>query len=245
MGRCLLVLPDLRYIDACNVDAFLAKELEKYWMPVDLYVGGAEHAAGSKVPTDEVEEKNGKFFKKGTDIELKQIVAKMSKSLKNVVNPDDVVCDYGADSLRLYEMFMGPLDAVKPWQTKGIEGMNRFLGRAWRSVVGDSDEAPVFVDETAPETIEKVMHQTVIKVTSDIENMSFNTAISQLMIFNNEMLKMDKRYREPCETFVKLLHPFAPHIAEEMWSILGHNESFTTVVKSIVVLGKLVNIVVK
>ena len=262
----------LRYIDACNGDAFVAKELEKYWMPVDLYVGGAEHAvlhllysrfwhkvlfdlglvstdepfqklfnqgmilafayedaAGSKVPTDEVVEKNGKFFKKGTDIELKQIVAKMSKSLKNVVNPDDVVRDYGADSLRLYEMFMGPLDAVKPWQTKGIEGMNRFLGRAWRSVVGDSDEAPVFVDETAPETIEKVMHQTVIKVTSDIENMSFNTAISQLMIFNNEMMKMDKRYREPCETFVKLLHPFAPHIAEEMWSILGHNESLTNV----------------
>ncbi|SIO30669.1 leucine--tRNA ligase [Fibrobacter sp. UWB11] len=262
----------LRYIDACNGDAFVAKELEKYWMPVDLYVGGAEHAvlhllysrfwhkvlfdlglvstdepfqklfnqgmilafayedaAGSKVPTDEVEEKNGKYFKKGTDIELKQIVAKMSKSLKNVVNPDDVVRDYGADSLRLYEMFMGPLDAVKPWQTKGIEGMNRFLGRAWRSVVGDSDEAPVFVDETAPETIEKVMHQTVIKVTSDIENMNFNTAISQLMIFNNEMMKMDKRYREPCETFVKLLHPFAPHIAEEMWSILGHNESLTNV----------------
>ena len=262
----------LRYIDACNGDAFVAKELEKYWMPVDLYVGGAEHAvlhllysrfwhkvlfdlglvstdepfqklfnqgmilafayedaAGSKVPTDEVEEKNGKFFKKGTDIELKQIVAKMSKSLKNVVNPDDVVRDYGADSLRLYEMFMGPLDAVKPWQTKGIEGMNRFLGRAWRSVVGDDEAAPVYVDETAPEAIEKVMHQTVIKVTSDIENMSFNTAISQLMIFNNEMMKMDKRYREPCETFVKLLHPFAPHIAEEMWSILGHEGSLTNV----------------
>ena len=269
----------LRYIDACNGDAFVAKELEKYWMPVDLYVGGAEHAvlhllysrfwhkvlfdlglvstdepfqklfnqgmilafayedaAGSKVPTDEVVEKNGKFFKKGTDIELKQIVAKMSKSLKNVVNPDDVVRDYGADSLRLYEMFMGPLDAVKPWQTKGIEGMNRFLNRAWRSVVGDDDATPVYVDDAStgsatgiPEAIEKVMHQTVIKVTNDIENMSFNTAISQLMIFNNEMMKMDKRYREPCETFVKLLHPFAPHIAEEMWSILGHNESLTNV----------------
>ena len=99
--------------------------------------------------------------------------------------------------------------------------MAHSLGRAWRSVVGDDDAAPVYVDETAPEAIEKVMHQTVIKVTSDIENMSFNTAISQLMIFNNEMMKMDKRYREPCETFVKLLHPFAPHIAEEMWSILG------------------------
>lgn len=168
-------------------------------------------------------------FKKGTDIELKQIVAKMSKSLKNVVNPDDVVRDYGADSLRLYEMFMGPLDAVKPWQTKGIEGMNRFLGRAWRSVVGDDDAVPVFVDEAAPEEIQKIMHQSIIKVTSDIENMSFNTAISQLMIFNNEMMKMDKRYREPCETFVKLLQPFAPHIAEEMWSILGQVGSLTNV----------------
>lgn len=262
----------LRYIDACNGDAFLAQELEKYWMPVDLYVGGAEHAvlhllysrfwhkvlfdlglvstdepfqklfnqgmilayayedaAGSKVPSDEVEERDGKFFKIGTDIELKQIIAKMSKSLKNVVNPDDVVRDYGADSLRLYEMFMGPLDAVKPWQVKGIEGMNRFLNRAWRAVIGEEDAAPVFVDEAAPESVVKVMHQSIMKVTSDIEEMSFNTAISQLMIFNNEMMKMDKRYREPCETFVKLLHPFAPHIAEEMWSILGHEGSLTNV----------------
>ena len=216
----------------------------------------------------------------------------MSKSLKNVVNPDDVVRDYGADSLCLYEMFMGPLDAVKPWQTKGIEGMNRFLARAWRSVIGDEDVAPVFVDEAAPEDIQKIMHQYIIKVTSDLDNMSFNTAISQLMIFNNEMMKMYKRYREPCETFVKLLRPFAPHIAEEMWSILGvfctkaventvevvflvngkvrakasvakdmdkaaleklalENERVKefmagkTVVKSIVVPGKLVNIVVK
>ena len=130
---------------------------------------------------------------------------------------------------------MGPLDATKPWQTKGIEGMNRFLGRAWRSVVGDDAStgsatgAPVYADEAAPEEIQKIMHQSIIKVSSDIENMSFNTAISQLMIFNNEMIKMDKRYREPCETFVKLLQPFAPHIAEEMWNILGHNESLTNV----------------
>ena len=117
------------------------------------------------------------LLQEGNHIELKQIVAKMSKSLKNVVNPDDVVRDYGADSLRLYEMFMGPLDAVKPWQTKGIEGMNRFLGRAWRSVVGDDDAAPVYVDDASagsatglPEAIEKVMHQTVIKVTSATAN---------------------------------------------------------------------------
>lgn len=260
----------LRYIDACNGNAFVAKELEKYWMPVDLYVGGAEHAvlhllysrfwhkvlfdlglvstdepfqklfnqgmilafayedaAGSKVPTDEVEEKNGKFFKKGTNIELKQIVAKMSKSLKNVVNPDDVVRDYGADSLRLYEMFMGPLDAVKPWQTQGIEGMSRFLNRAWRSIVGELDEAPIYSTSVAPESLLKIAHQSIIKVTADIESMAFNTAISQLMIFNNELIKSNIRYREPCEVFVKLLHPFAPHIAEEMWSILGHNCSLS------------------
>ena len=260
----------LRYIDACNGDAFVARELEKYWMPVDLYVGGAEHAvlhllysrfwhkvlfdlglvstdepfqklfnqgmilayayedaAGSKVPTDEVEERAGKFYKKGTDTELRQIIAKMSKSLKNVVNPDDVVRDYGADSLRLYEMFMGPLDAVKPWQTQGIEGMNRFLNRAWRSVVGEEEAKPVFVSDEAPESMVKIMHQSILKVTNDIENMSFNTAISQLMIFNNELIKSKIRYREPCEVFVKLLHPFAPHIAEEMWQILGHNESLT------------------
>ncbi len=260
----------LRYIDPKNVTEFLGKGEENYWMPVDLYVGGAEHAvlhllysrfwhkvlfdlgyvhtdepfqklfnqgmilayayedaAGSKVPTDEVEERNGKFYKIGTDIELKQIVAKMSKSLKNVVNPDDVVRDYGADSLRLYEMFMGPLDAVKPWQTQGIEGMNRFLNRAWRSVVGEGDEDPVYSNEAAPENIVKVMHQSIIKVTSDIEAMSFNTAISQLMIFNNELIKSATRYREPCEAFVKLLQPFAPHIAEEMWSILGHEGSLT------------------
>ena len=169
------------------------------------------------------------FYRKADGVELKQIIAKMSKSLKNVVNPDDVVRDYGADSLRLYEMFMGPLDAVKPWQTQGIEGMNRFLNRAWRSVVGEEDAAPVYSDEAAPDAIVKVMHQSILKVSADIEGMSFNTAISQLMIFNNELMKMDKRYREPLETFVKLLQPFAPHIAEEMWSIMGHEGSLTNV----------------
>ncbi len=169
-----------------------------------------------------------KFFRKGTDTELKQIVAKMSKSLKNVVNPDDVVKQYGADSLRLYEMFMGPLDATKPWQTKGIEGMYRFLSRVWRAIAGD-DAAPEIKDAGAPEDLVKVMHQSVLKVTHDIERLSFNTAISQLMIFNNELIKGDVRYREPCETFVKLLHPFAPHIAEELWALLGHKESLTMV----------------
>ena len=166
----------LRYIDACNGDAFVAKELEKYWMPVDLYVGGAEHAVLHLLYS--------RFWHK-------------------------VLFD------------LGLVSTDEPFQKLFNQGM--ILAFAYE------DAAPVYVDETAPEAIEKVMHQTVIKVTSDIENMSFNTAISQLMIFNNEMMKMDKRYREPCETFVKLLHPFAPHIAEEMWSILGHNESLTNV----------------
>lgn len=254
----------LRYIDPHNENAFVDSEQEKYWMPVDLYVGGAEHAvlhllysrfwhkvlfdlglvssdepfhrlynqgmilayayedaAGSKVPVDQVEQKDGKFFEKGSGKELRQIVAKMSKSLKNVVNPDDVVQKYGADSLRLYEMFMGPLDAVKPWQTQGIEGMYRFLSRAHRAVIGEG-EIPEYVDEM-PESLLKVTHQSIIKVTEAIEKMSFNTAISQLMIFCNELTKSETRPREACEVFARLLQPFAPHLAEEMWECLGHD----------------------
>ena len=261
----------LRYIDAHNDKAFVDKDLERYWMPVDLYIGGAEHAvlhllysrfwhkvlfdlglvsteepfhklfnqgmilayayedaAGSKVPVDQVEEKNGKFLEKGTGRELRQIVAKMSKSLKNVVNPDDVVQKYGADSLRLYEMFMGPLDAVKPWNTQGLEGMYRFLSRAYRAVIGE-ENAGAFSDGPVPENLSKVMHQSILKVTDAIEKLSFNTAISQLMIFNNELVKCETRYREPSEVFAKLLQPFAPHLAEEMWEALGHQGSIAYV----------------
>ncbi|MGM9985315.1 MAG: class I tRNA ligase family protein [Fibrobacter intestinalis] len=148
----------------------------------------------------------------------------MSKSLKNVVNPDDVVQKYGADSLRLYEMFMGPLDAVKPWNTQGIEGMYRFLSRAFRAVIGEEDTVE-YKDTPVPAELAKVMHQSIIKVTDAIEKLSFNTAISQLMIFNNELLKSADRYRESCEVFALLLQPFAPHLAEEMWQVLGHKES--------------------
>ncbi|MDR2581388.1 MAG: leucine--tRNA ligase [Fibromonadaceae bacterium] len=261
----------LRYIDPNNSAAFIAKDLENFWMPVDLYVGGAEHAvlhllysrfwhkvlfdlgfvstdepfqklfnqgmilafayetaSGAKVPSDEVEEKEGKFYCKNTAAELKQIIAKMSKSLKNVINPDDVVSQYGADSLRLYEMFMGPLEAVKPWQPQGIEGMYRFLNRSMRSIAGD-EGTPEYTNNAAPEELTRLMHQSIIKVSDDIENMRFNTAISQLMVFNNELIKQPVRYREPCETFVKLLHPFAPHLCEELWQILGHSESLTNV----------------
>jgi len=262
----------LRYIDPTNEVRFIDKLKESYWMPVDLYVGGAEHAvlhllysrfwhkvlfdlglvstdepyqklfnqgmilayayedkAGAKVPSDEVEEREGKFFHKSSGEELKQIVAKMSKSLKNVVNPDDVVKEYGADSLRLYEMFMGPLDATKPWQPNGLEGMYRFLARAWRAVVGDEDVKPVYVDDAASPELIRVMHQSILKVSDDIEGMRFNTAISQMMVFCNELMKAPARPRLVCETFTQLLHPFAPHLAEELWSQLGHQGSLTDV----------------
>jgi len=257
----------LRYIDPKNSDAPFDVSKEAYWMPVDLYVGGAEHAvlhllysrfwhkvlfdlgvvstpepfqklfnqgmilafayenaSGSKVPSDQVEEKEGKFFHKDTGEELKQIVAKMSKSLKNVVNPDDVVQEYGADSLRLYEMFMGPLDATKPWQTQGLEGQFRFLNKAWRNLVGDEDKSVELSEEEAPAELVRVAHQSIIKVENDIENLRFNTAISQLMIFNNEMSKQKVRYRSMAEIFIQLLNPFAPHMAEEMWEQIGNSE---------------------
>jgi len=262
----------LRYIDPTNEVRFIDKLKESYWMPVDLYVGGAEHAvlhllysrfwhkvlfdlglvstdepyqklfnqgmilayayedkAGAKVPSDEVEEREGKFYHKSSGEELKQIVAKMSKSLKNVVNPDDVVKEYGADSLRLYEMFMGPLDATKPWQPNGLEGMYRFLARAWRAVVGDEDVDPVYVDDAASPELIRVMHQSILKVSDDIEGMRFNTAISQMMVFCNELMKAPARPRSVCETFTQLLHPFAPHLAEELWNKLGHQGSLTEV----------------
>ena len=262
----------LRYIDPKNSERFIGQSSENYWMPVDLYVGGAEHAVlhllysrfwhkvlfdlghvstpepfqklfnqgmilafayedsvGSKVPSDEVEERNGKYYKIGTDMELRQIVAKMSKSLKNVVNPDDVVQQYGADSLRLYEMFMGPLEATKPWQSQGLEGMYRFLSRAWRVIAGDDETTPVFSHDSAPADLIRMAHQSIIKVSDDIDNMRFNTAISQLMVFNNELVRSAVRYRSVCEIFVQLLHPFAPHVAEEMWSLLGHSGSLTHV----------------
>ncbi len=260
----------LRYISPDNAERFVDTTCEKYWMPVDLYVGGAEHAVlhllysrfwhkvlydlglvstdepfkklfnqgmilafayedsvGSKVPSDEVEERAGKFYKKGTNIELRQIVAKMSKSLKNVVNPDDVVDKYGADTLRLYEMFMGPLEATKPWQTQGLEGQYRFLNRVWRAVIGDDQQTPLYTNEKPPADIMRLAHQSILKVSNDIENMRFNTAISQLMIFCNEILRGPVRYREINELLVKLLHPFAPHIAEEMWMLLGHENTLT------------------
>jgi leucyl-tRNA synthetase len=180
-----------------------------------------ETATGAKIPSDKVEERNGKFYHKETGEELRQIIAKMSKSLKNVVNPDDVVQQYGADSLRLYEMFLGPLDATKPWSENGVKGVFGFLSKVYRFF---ADMNNYFEGEEDKEVI-RLLHKTIDKVTNDIENLRFNTAISQMMIFTNLCLKKQKVTRSTGETFAKILSPFAPHLAEEIWQVLGHNQT--------------------
>jgi leucyl-tRNA synthetase len=150
----------------------------------------------------------------------------MSKSRGNVVNPDDVVAEYGADSMRLFEMFMGPLEDVKPWSTRGVEGVFRFLNRVWRLYTDENgDLDPAITDVPAPASIEQVFHATVKKVGEDIEALRFNTAISQMMIFVNELTKTGVRPRSVLEPFVLLLSPFAPHLAEEIWEKMGHEVS--------------------
>ena len=175
----------------------------------------------AKVSGDLVEERDGKYFHKETGAELRQIVAKMSKSLKNVVNPDDVTSKYGADSLRLYEMFMGPLDVTKPWDDKGVKGVFGFLGRAFRFL---SNPENIINGEEDPEIL-KGLHQTIKKVEGDIENLRFNTAISAMMIFLNLATKKGKVTTETACTFIKILSPFAPHMAEELWQLLGNKKT--------------------
>jgi len=254
----------LRFIDPKNDKLIFDTKKEKYWMPVDLYIGGAEHAvlhllysrfwhkvlfdlgivstdepyqrlfnqgmilafayeteSGSKVAGDLVEERDGKYWHKETGAELKQIVAKMSKSLKNVVNPDDVTSKYGADSLRLYEMFMGPLDVTKPWDDKGVKGVFGFLGRTFRFF---SNPENIFNGGEDAEIL-KGLHQTIKKVDGDIESLHFNTSISAMMIFLNLATKKGKITTETACTFIKVLSPFAPHIAEELWQLLGNSKS--------------------
>ncbi|MBQ3809054.1 MAG: leucine--tRNA ligase [Kiritimatiellae bacterium] len=274
----------LRYIDPTNDKCFADPELLKKWLPVDLYVGGAEHAVlhllyarfwhkvlfdlgfvptpepfqrlvnqgmilgmayktkrGVLVPMDKIEWRDGKPWgaEEGGEMEeLTEFPAKMSKSLKNVVNPDDVIRDYGADALRLYEMFMGPLQAVKPWSTKGVEGVYRFLKRANRLVT----ETPV-VDRAMTKAEAKSLAAMVKKVGEDLETMNFNTGISAMMVFVNEAEDFAKSSssaregtdggsgtpaplpKEYLETFVLCLSPFAPHLGEELWQFLGHDKS--------------------
>ena len=170
-----------------------------------------------------VEEKDGKYIHTETGEELKQIVAKMSKSLKNVVNPDDVIEKFGADSLRLYEMFMGPLDERKPWAENGVKGVSNFLGRAYR-FFADSDN---IVEGVEDKEVAKLLHQTIKKVEFDIEHLKFNTGISALMVFNNLAIKKGKVTKETAETFARILAPYAPHVGEELWSVYGNKETLS------------------
>ena len=226
----------LRFIDPKNDSVFCSEEKEKYWMPIDLYVGGSEHAVlhlmysrfWHKVLNDlgYVSTKEPFLKLRHQGIILGEDSRKMSKSRGNVVNPDDVVKEYGADSMRLFEMFMGPLEEMKPWSTRGVEGVFRFLNRFWRLFVnedGTFDSAIQDVEPTAD--FERLYHQTIKKVSDDIDNLRFNTAISQMMIFLNEAMKVEIRPRKMMENFVLLLAPFAPHIAEEIWQKLGHKKS--------------------
>ena len=254
----------LRFLDPYNDRAFVGREAERYWMPVDVYVGGAEHAvlhllyarfwhkvlydiglvstdepfrklfnqgmvlafsyrdaSGRYHEPGEVAERDGRHY--AGPVEVSRQIEKMSKSRFNIVNPDDVVADHGADAVRLYEMFMGPLDAAKPWQTAGVHGVRRFLDRAWRIVCGEDDALhPAVRDGAAPADLLRLRHRTVSAVTADVEALRFNTAIARLMELANALTTAAVRPREVVESFVLLLAPFAPHIAEELWGKLGH-----------------------
>jgi len=230
----------LRFIDPHNDKELCSKEKQRKWLPVDLYVGGAEHAVlhllyarfWHKVLYDlgvvETKEPFRKLVNQGMILGTNG--EKMSKSRGNVINPDDIVNQYGADTLRMYEMFMGPLEATKPWNTQGVEGIYRFLSRIWRLyVTEDGGLNPKIRDAEGDDAFKRVWHKTVKKVTEDIENLRFNTAISQLMIFVNEAYKAETLPRKAMENFVQLLSPFVPHIAEELWERLGHNDTITYV----------------
>ena len=229
----------LRYIDPHNDKEIADPELLKHWMPVDLYVGGPEHAVGHLLYSRFW---NNYLYNKGIaptkepfaklrhqGMILGSNGEKMSKSKGNVINPDDMVKEYGADALRVYEMFMGPIDAAKPWDTNGIDGSKKFLDRVWRLLVESGKvQANEHADGQAHnKSLDKVYNYTVKKVTSDYENMYFNTAISQMMIFVNTASKEDVIPQEYAEGFIKLLSPVAPHIAEEIWNRLGHNDTIT------------------
>ncbi len=259
----------LRFVDPQNDQSAWSKEAEAYWMPVDLYVGGAEHAVlhllysrfwhkvlhdaghvSTKEPftrlfnqgmilaysyqdaqgkyyyPHEVEKRGDAWVVKATGAPLRVQIEKMSKSRYNVVNPDEVVREYGADSMRLYEMFMGPLDRDKPWTDEGIQGVHRFLRRVWTVYLDESGALhPRIVAKGGDEAMRRELHKTIKAVTNDIENLQFNTAIARMMEFINAAMKTDRIDRDVMETFVLVLSPFAPHLAEELWERLGHEKT--------------------
>ncbi len=228
----------LRFCDPNNDDALVSPEAEKYWMPVDLYLGGPEHAVGhllyarfwTKVLYDAGIITHDEPFQRlvHQGMILGEDGEKMSKSRGNVINPDDVVERYGADTLRMYEMFMGPLERDKPWSTTAIEGVYRFVQRAWRIFISDDEDQKLIVSDAQPSEEElKILHKTIKKVTEDIESLRFNTAISQMMVFVNHMTKRDVKPRACLKPFVQLLNPFAPHLAEELWQRLGERAELT------------------
>ena len=252
----------LRFLDPTNADAAWGHEVEKYWMPVDLYVGGAEHAvlhllyarfwhkvlfdcglvstrepfqklvnqgmvqsfafrnsSGVLLPVEEVEAKDGAFFQRSDGSEVERIVAKMSKSLRNVVNPDDVIAEFGADTMRLYEAFMGPVTASAPWNPRDLPGAHRFLQRAWRLV-----EDGFSTEENS--AVERALHGCIRKITEDLEAMGNNTALAAMMEFVNVATKEKSGLTIfQTERFALLLNPFAPHLAEEIWKLAGHDTS--------------------
>lgn len=226
----------LRFIDPTNERSLCDPVKEKKWMPVDLYIGGSEHAVlhlmyarfWHKVLYDlgYVSTKEPFTRLRHQGIILGEDSRKMSKARGNVVNPDDVVKEFGADSLRLFEMFMGPFEEMKPWSIRGVEGVFRFLNRVWRVYVDETGALDKSIQDVKPSVgFERLYHQTVKKVGEDVEGLRFNTAIAQMMIFINEATKLDVRPRALIEGFILILSPFAPHLAEELWEKLGHTKS--------------------
>jgi leucyl-tRNA synthetase len=264
----------LRYLDPHNDKVFAAGDKQDYWAPVDLYVGGVEHAVlhllysrfwhkvlydfglvnspepfmrlvnqgmitsfayqrkdKTLVPADQVEKRgDGTFIETASGEEVGEVIAKMSKSLKNIINPDEIVRDYGADSLRVYEMFMGPLELSKPWSTAGLIGVSRFLERLWslgekviRSEGEPGDEPGVHPARN--DELLRLLHKTIKKVSNDTAALNFNTAISQMMIYSNELAKLAGPPHSLWEPLVIMLSAYAPHLGEELWERLGHAES--------------------
>ena len=227
----------LRFIDPANREQLVGTDRERYWMNVDLYIGGAEHAVlhllysrfWHKVLYDlgvvSTKEPFQRLFNQG--MILGEDSEKMSKSRGNVIPADHVLGSYGADAVRLYEMFLGPLEQVKPWNTNGIEGISRFLGKVWRLVWSENESSLRISDAAPEEAIMKRMHKAIRKVTEDVEQLKFNTAISEMMVLVNELHKAGCTSRQAVETVLVMLSPFAPHITEELWSALGHGSSIS------------------